>query len=168
MLGRIAVVLLAVPVWSLPAVAGADPVVPRPGAPCLSRLVDAMTWPPGDATPLLCAADAQRWEAVARPYPVSDRWVSYGPAVELHGQGRRNPSMLSGAWMATPTSPASRCHAEQVAVVPGTPTIGPPRIDDGEPGRPLSIQVVPTMSSIDISGECLWQKVAPEGFRSGW
>ena len=127
-----------------------------------------MTWLPDAETPLLCTDGAERWEAVAQPYPVSDRWVSYGPAVQLHGQGRRNPSMLSGTWIATPSSPESRCHAEQVAVIAGTPTIGPPRIDESEPGRPLSLEVVPTMTTIEISGDCLWQRVVPEGSRSGW
>lgn len=159
MLRRTAVVLVAMAALSSSAVASAEPGAPRPGTTCASDAGDAMTWSPGAEAPLVCAGG--RWQEVASAYPVSDRWVSVGPSVELHGQGRRNPSMLSGAWIGTPSSPEARCHAEQVAVVPGTPTYGPPKIDDGDAGRPLSVDVVATMATIELSGDCLWQKVSP-------
>lgn len=138
--------------------------------PCAPNLVDAMTRVPDAEKPLVCTDGGPHWETVADPYPISDRWLSYGPAIELHGQGRRNPSMLSGDWTATPSTPDTRCHAQQVAVIPGSPTIGPPRVDAGEPGRALSFYVEPTMATIEISGDCLWQKASPAGssLPSGW
>ena len=151
---------------SRPAVATADPAAPQPGTPCDSSLDGAMTMPPDHGTPLVCVGT--RWQPVTTPYPVSDRWLSYGPAIQLRGQGRPNPTMLSGDWIATPLAPESRCHAEQVAVIPGSPTFGAPRIADGEPGRPLIVAVAPTMSTIQISGDCLWQKAESDPGPPGW
>src|SRR4051794_6393302 len=107
---------------SRPAVAAADPAVPQAGTPCDQSLDGAMTMPPDHDGPLVCVGT--RWQPVTTPYPVSDRWLSYGAAIHLRGQGRPNPTMLSGDWTATPLAPESRCHAEQVAVIPGTPTFG--------------------------------------------
>jgi hypothetical protein len=159
-------IVAAAALLSRPAVATADPAAPESGTPCDSSLDGAMTMPPDHGTPLLCVDT--RWSPVTTPYPVSDRWLSYGPAIQLRGQGRPNPTMLSGDWIATPLAPESRCHAEQVAVTPGSPTFGPPRMDDGEPGRPLTVEVVPTMSTIQISGDCLWQKAESDPGPPGW
>jgi hypothetical protein len=159
-------VATAAALWSQPAVATADPAVPLPGTPCDSSLDGAMTIPPDHDTPLVCVGTS--WQFVTTPYPVSDRWLSYGPAIQLRGQGRPNPTMLSGDWVATPLDPDSRCHARQFAVIPGSPTIGAPRMDDGEPGRPLTLSVAPTMSTIQISGDCVWQKAESEPGPPGW
>ena len=152
--------------WPRPAVATADPAAPQSGTSCDSSLDGAMTMPPDHGMPLVCVDT--RWLPVTTPYPISDRWLSYGPAIQLRGQGRPNPTMLSGDWVATLLAPESRCQAEQVAVIPGSPTFGAPRIDDGEPGRPLTVTVAPTMSTIQISGDCLWQKAESEPGPPGW
>ena len=157
--------VLATAAFLLPSgVAAADPAAdsppPSPGAPCASDLVDVMSRVPDLVTPVVCGRDA-RWAAVADPYPISDRWLSAGPAIELHGQGRTNPSMLSGAWEATPATPESTCRSEQVAVLTDRPALGAPQVDDGRPGRPLAVEVAPTMATIELSGDCLWQRITP-------
>ena len=133
--------------------AGAEPVS---DAPCTADLDGALTLPVGARVPLACSDG--RWEPVTDPYPISAKWASYGPAMTLHGQGRPNPNLLSGAWTATPLSPDSACSATQSAVVPGSPTVGPPRVDRATAGQPLTFDVVPVLFTIEMSGDCLWQR----------
>ena len=144
-------------------IAAADPVVPQPGTACASDFAGATTWAPDAKAPLVCAdrggAGAQ-WQPVATPYPVSDRWLTFGPEVKLHGEGLRNATIRSGDWRAVPLDPGSSCRAEQYAVIPGTPTVGPPRIDQGIAGQPLSFEVVPKLFSIQMSGYCSWTRVS--------
>jgi hypothetical protein len=137
--------------------AGSGSALADPGRPCTPALAGAMTWPAGDVAPLVCADGA--WAAVADPYPISDRWLSVGPALTLHGEGRRNPQLESGDWTATALTTDTRCSATQLAVVPGSPTVGPPRVDRGDRGAALSLQVVPHLFSIEFGGDCLWQRV---------
>lgn len=147
---------------ALPAVAAADPGAPQPGTSCSANLSDAMTWPSDGTAPLACVGGpaGYQWTTVDSPYPISDRWVSFGPPMKLHGEGLRNAAIKSGDWTATPLDPESRCGAEQLAVVPGVGA-GPPSDIEGEPGRPLSLQVVPQLFSIEMTGDCLWQRVNP-------
>ena len=139
-----------------PPVAWADPVVPQPDTPCTTALDGALSWPADAKVPFACAQAG--WQPVTDPYPISARWVSTGPAMTLHGQGRPNPNLLSGAWVATPLSPESSCSATQLAVIPGSPTVGVPHVDEGATGQPLSFQVVPILFTIEMRGDCLWQK----------
>lgn len=136
--------------------AAADPDTPRQDSPCGDDLAGYLTWPADATAPLSC--DGSRWEPVVDPYPVSDAWVSLGPAMTLHGQGRRNPSLLSGQWTATPLTPESICSATQLAVVPNTPAVGPPQVDRGRAGQALAFEVVPTVATIEMSGDCRWQR----------
>jgi hypothetical protein len=138
------------------AVAAADPVGPQLGSNCPADAADAMTWPAGAQAPLVCAG--AKWQAVADPYPMSDEWLSYGPVMTLHGQGRRNPMLESGNWTASPLTTESSCAATQFAVVSGTPTLGPPQTDRGTPGQSLTLEVVPRLFTIEMTGNCLWQK----------
>lgn len=138
------------------AVSAADPAAPQPETPCTSDLRAVMTLPPEDTAPIVCTG--ARWGPVDTPYPVSDRWLSNGPAMKLHGQGLRNPNLLSGAWTATPLDDETTCRAEQYAVIPGTPQVGPPRVDQGDPGKSLSFEVLQRLFSIEMSGNCLWQR----------
>jgi hypothetical protein len=93
--------------------------------------------------------------------------------MKLHGEGLRNATIRSGDWTATPLTSDGQCGAEQLAVIPGVGA-GPPQDSEGERGQPLSLQVVPKLFSIEMSGECLWQKTnadQPEPGpqpRSGW
>jgi hypothetical protein len=138
-------------------VANADPVAPQPNASCTAEVKDALTWPAGATAPQMC--DGANWQPVADPYPMSDEWLSAGPVMTLHGQGRRNPMLESGRWTATPLTPESVCGATQFAVVSGTPTLTPPQSDRGEPGRPLALEVVPRLFTIELTGDCLWQRL---------
>ena len=140
---------------SAPAVASADPEVPQPGTPCASDMTDAMTWPPDNKSPLECLDN--QWQAVTTPQPPDDRWLSFGPPITLHGEGRRNPNVASGDWIATPQHANSGCRAEQRAVV-GPGVVGPPQVAESLKGQPLSFQVVPRLFSIEMGGYCLWTR----------
>lgn len=136
--------------------AAADPPTPGPGTPCASNLAGAMTWLADAKAPLSC--DGDRWSPVADPYPVSDEWVSLGPKVTLHGQGRRNPSIMTGAWTATPLDDETTCRATQYAVIPNTPQVGEPTVAQAPAGKALALEVVPSLFTIELTGDCLWQK----------
>ena len=142
---------------SAPALAWADPEAPQPGTACSVDMSDVMTWPSDARMPLVCANG--QWQTVTSPQPPNDRWLSYGPAMTLHGQGMRNPSVESGNWTATPQDPGSQCRAEQETVVsPGV--LSQPQVSEGKPGQPLSLQLLPRLFSIQMSGYCLWTRTA--------
>jgi hypothetical protein len=79
--------------------------------------------------------------------------------LELHGQGRRNPEILSGDWIGYPQDSGSRCSAEQAAVV-SAGVVGPPQTSMGGPGQPLQFEVLPVVFSIKLTGNCLWEKAS--------
>jgi hypothetical protein len=116
----------------------------------------AMTWPAGASAPLRC--DGGQWAPVTDPYPASDRWVSQGPVMTLRGGARQNPAIEPGAWTATALTSDTRCRAEQVSVTYGK-VDGPPRVDESAPGESLNLEVIPRLLTIDLSGDCLWQKI---------
>ena len=138
----------------------ADPAVPQQDTPCSANFADAMTSAPDDNMPLLCAEQpngAYEWKSVTSPYPVSDRWLTYGPELKLHGEGLRDGRIKSGDWIATPQDANTQCRARQIAVVDAG-VVGPPQITEGAMGKPVSIQVVPRLFSIQMTGYCLWAK----------
>jgi len=114
-----------------------------------------MTWPTDATMPLVCLNG--QWQVVTSPPPPNDKWLSAGPAMTLHGEGLRNPSLASGAWTAVPQDSTSTGRAEQRAVVDAG-VVGPPQVAAGQPGRPLSLHVVPQLYSIEMSGYCLWTR----------
>jgi hypothetical protein len=119
-----------------------------------------MTSVPDMKMPLVCAAQhdgGYRWNTVTSPNPVSDRWLSYGPEIKLHGEGLRDGRIKSGDWVATPQDANGRCRAEQIAVVDAG-VVGPPQIAEAARGEPLSIRVIPRLFSIQMTGYCLWVK----------
>jgi len=136
-------------------VAGADPVAPQSGSSCADNLADAVTQLP-DRSFLSCVRGS--WTPFAGPYVSSDRWFSFGPAVTLHGQGLRNPEILSGRWIATPQDSGTTCSAEQ-AVVVSAGEVGPPQTSKGMPGQPLRFEVLPVVFSIELTGNCLWERI---------
>jgi hypothetical protein len=150
----IAVASLTAALWS-PTAATADPLAPQPDTPCASNLSDVMTWPPGAKMPLVCRA--QRWELVATPQPPNDRWLSYGPAMTLHGEGLRNPNVASGDWTATPAGleqPVPRAAASG-----GQPRRGRRSSSIGRQARRTAF--IPSgaqLFSIEMSGYCLWTR----------
>ncbi|MFG1931493.1 hypothetical protein ACGFK1_12670 [Mycobacterium sp. NPDC048908] len=154
----IAAAVVSVSMVSAPVapVAAADPAEPQDSAPCGSDLTSVMTWPSDDQTPLVCADG--RWQTVTSPPPPNDRWLSFGPAMTLHGQGLRDPSVRSGAWTATPLDASTRCRAEQRAVVQAG-VVGAPQVTESQPGQTLSFHMLPQLYSIEMSGYCLWTLV---------
>jgi hypothetical protein len=142
-----------------PGVAHADLVVPRLDAACSENLAGALTQLPDAMTFLQCdnTSGNYQWSAFASPYPSSDRWLTYGPPVKLHGQGMRNPEILSGKWTGYPQEEGTTCAAEQTAVV-SAGEVGAPQISTGTAGQPLPFEVVPVVFSITLSGNCLWER----------
>lgn len=127
------------------AVAHADPVAPQEDAECMQSLDGAVTRSPDNETLLQCRAQfgsEYRWEAFTAEYPSSDRWVSYGPALTLYGEGRRNPEIASGDWVAYPLTAGDRCVAAQTPVV-AAGVLGIPQMSAGLPSQPLLFRVVP-------------------------
>lgn len=153
-------IALGFSVLGWPAQAWADPAVPQADTPCTADFAGAMTWPANDKMPLVCAGEGggYRWTSVSEPPAPSDRWVSYGPPMRLHGEGLRNPSVKSGNWTATPLDPNSTCRAEQLVVVKAG-VLGDPQIAEAGKGQPLSFQVPPRLFSITMSGYCMWTRV---------
>jgi hypothetical protein len=135
------------------AVVHAVPPAPQPGAGCAPAADRALSHT-ADDTVVQCSAG--RWAVYTNPYPSSDRWFSAGDGLDLHGQGMRNPEMMSGPWTGVPQDPAARCRAEQTAVV-SAGQVGEPQVSEGQPGQPLRFEVLPVMFSIHLDGDCLWQ-----------
>ena len=156
-----AMVVAATGALFAPAVANAEPVVPQPYTPCSEKIAGALTKLPDYKTVLECRNQAglsYRWQNFDSPYPNSDRWLTYGPELTLSGEGMRNREINSGDWTAYPQDSDGRCTAEQVAVI-AAGTVGPPQVSTGEPGQPLKFRVMPLLFNIELSGNCLWQKV---------
>lgn len=155
--------IAAAALFGAPACAHAQPpqpqqVTPQPDAPCSENLAGTMARL-ADGKNLACTGqgDGFRWTMSTTPYPLSDRWLTYGPELQLHGQGMRNPEIMSGRWTGYPQEPDAVCRAEQVAVL-GPGKVSPPESVTGEPGKPLEFGVSPTLFTIKLSGSCLWQK----------
>ena len=139
--------------------AAADPVAPQPDSACSATLTGARTQAKDGTTFLECvnAAGSYRWQPLTGPLPPSDRWLSYGPALTLHGQGRRNPEILSGHWIAQPQDPLGTCSAEQSAVV-SAGEVGPPQTSTGRSGQAIEFVVLPVVFTISLTGNCLWER----------
>jgi hypothetical protein len=154
------VVAAAAPLFT-PAVAHAEPVVPQQNAECSKNFTGALTQLPDLNTLLECRNQpgaGNRWQMVDDPYPNSDRWLTYGPKLTLHGEGQRNREINSGDWTGYPLDSGSRCDATQLVVVPAG-NVGEPQVSKGELGQPLRLQVMPLLFTIELNGNCLWEKV---------
>jgi hypothetical protein len=137
------------------AVAHADPVAPQPKAPCprtpagtLTRLADGQT---------LLQCQGGHWAPFTDIYPSSDIWLTYGPALTLHGQARPNPEIKAGSWTGIPQSPGSQCSAQQSDVIDAG-NMAPPQILTGDPGQPLALALTTQLATITLDGDCLWQR----------
>ena len=131
---------------------------PQPDAPCSETLAGAMARLADGKTNLVCTGQGggHQWTVFTSPYPLSDRSDEYGPELQLHGQGMRNPEIMSGRWTGDPQEPDAVCRAEQVTVL-GPGEVLHPRPPHGEPGTPLELSVAPTLFTIRLSGNCLWR-----------
>jgi hypothetical protein len=159
--GATAVAVTTVGILIAPAVATADPVTPQLGAPCPESVAGAMTQLPDLMTFVQCRnqrSGEYRWQTPESPYPNSDRWLTYGPQLTVHGEGQRNREIDSGPWVAYPQSPDSHCTAAQLDLAAAGERT-PARVTSGEPGRPLKLQVLPLLFTVELTGHCLWQKV---------
>lgn len=150
---KLAVPLFAALVTAAPAYA--EPAVPQPDTTCPSELTGTATLPFGRSLPLIC--QDQRWQAATAPTDPSDRWVSFGPVMALHGGGLRNPNLSAGSWTATPLDPGTRCAATQQTVI-SAGVLGDPVVAEGNLGQQLSLQVLPSLFDISMSGHCLWER----------
>jgi hypothetical protein len=155
-----ALVVAATAPFALPAVVAATPATPQPNTPCSENLGGALTQLPDLMTLLQCRSLpglGYQWQVFDDPYPNSDRWLTYGPTLTLHGEGQRNREINSGDWTAYPQDPDASCTAQQLAVVDAG-ELGAPQLSTGEPGQPLRFQVLPLLFTVEMSGYCLWQK----------
>jgi len=145
----------------LPAVAHADVTAPAVGSPCAAELADTMTLLPDESTYVSCqqVGPGQEWAQVQTPFEPSDSWLSYGPAITLHGQGMRNPNLTSGRWAATPVNPETTCRATQTTVVEAG-VLAQPVVTAGEQGRPLELEMLPRLFYVELEGECLWERTS--------
>ena len=119
-----------------------------------------MTLLPDERTYAVCGQTpaGYAWSDVQTPFEPNDSWLSYGPVITLHGQGMRNPNLTAGQWMATPRDPQTTCRAQQTTVVEAG-VLAPPVPAEGQQGAPLSLQLLPRLFYLELSGDCLWQKV---------
>ena len=138
----------------------ADVPAPDVGAACTAELEGAMTLLPDGTTYVSCLQQPRAdfaWAAVQMPFPPNDTWFSYGPTIILHGQGMRNPNLSSGAWTATPQDPEAACRVTQTTVLEAG-ALAAPKVSEGEPGKPLAVQMQPTLFYAELAGNCLWVK----------
>ena len=135
---------------------------PQPGSACGETLDGALTALPqaagitGNTKSLLQCRDGA-WRPFVDPYPSSDRWLTTGPELILHGQGRRNPEAKAGTWTASPQTSEARCSVERVDVVGAGETSAPETLT-ADPGRPLTFEVGDHMFTAKLAGYCLWQR----------
>jgi hypothetical protein len=134
---------------------GPPPPPPAVGAACGGNLDGALTGA-GDTKNLLTCSGTT-WQQYLDPYPSSDRWLTTGPELVLHGQGRRNPEIQGGTWMGTPQTTDTTCGAEIVDVL-GAGKTSKPQTLAADPGRPLTMDVSDHLFTVRLKGYCLWQK----------
>jgi hypothetical protein len=141
-------------------IASADPMpVPQIAAPCSADFDGAMTLLPDEQTYVICEVSpvGHAWSALQTPFDPNDTWLSYGPEIQLHGQGMRNPNLSSGRWTATPLDPTTVCQAREQTVVEAG-VLSDPQVFAADPGQPLSVQMLPKLFYVTLSGTCLWTK----------
>lgn len=152
---RMAVAAAAFAVLFSSGIAAADPVAPQANTPCPPDAAGAATRPADAKMPLVCAGGS--WQAVTAPLPPNDRWLSVGPPILLHGDGRQNPDVKSGDWTATPRNAETRCRAEQVTVL-GPGVLAAPDVTEGGAGERLDVTFQPRLFKLQLSGDCLWTR----------
>ena len=135
------------------------PPAPALGAGCPADLDDTMTLLPDEQTYAICQQGPVgfTWNPAPIPFEPHERWWSYGPQINLHGQGMRNPNVTSGRWTATPQDPETLCRAEQQTVVEAG-VLSEPRVDEGQPDEDLAVEFLPKLFCLKLSGNCVWTK----------
>jgi len=141
-------------------IAHADVPTPQLEAPCPVELAGSMTLLPDQQTYVVCREEiAARfaWMAASTPFEPNDQWLSYGPAITLHGQGMRNPNLTSGQWTATPQDSETQCRAQQETVIEAG-VLSTPQVSQGAKGQSLALTMLPNLFYAELSGNCLWVK----------
>ena len=159
--GAAALVVTATATLIGPPVVSAEPVAPQPDTPCSESLAGALTQLPDLKTVLQCRnqqSGEYRWQSFGSPYPNSDRWLTYGPQLILHGEGQPNREIDSGDWTAYPQASGGQCRLPNTTVIRAG-ELSRPQVSTGEPGQPLKLRVLPLLFTIELTGYCLWQKV---------
>jgi hypothetical protein len=139
--------------------AGADVLPPAVGMGCSQELDGAMTLLPDQTSYVICqrAGMGLAWTPVQTPFPPNDIWLSYGPAITLHGQGMRNPNLSAGEWTATPQDADTACAVTQTDVVEAG-VLARPQVSQGEQGKPLTVRMDTSLFYVELAGNCLWVK----------
>jgi len=155
----VATLLLAAVTVVWPGGAHADPIAPGLQTPCPAELGGTMTLLPDEQTYVVCqeAAADYAWTAAPVPFEPNDTWLSYGPAITLHGQGMRNPNLSSGPWTATPQDSETVCRVQQETVVEAG-VLSTPQLTEGESGQPLEVAMAPKLFYAELAGNCLWER----------
>jgi hypothetical protein len=155
LVASVCVTLIATPM------AEAGQGAPEPDSPCANSLAGALTQLPDLRTVLRCQGQQGgefRWRTFSSPYPNSDRWLTYGPQLTLHGEGQPNREIDSGDWIAYPQVSGGQCTASQQVVVKAG-QLSQPQLSTGAPGGALTLRLLPLLFTVDLTGYCLWQKV---------
>lgn len=145
---------------ALAAPAHAEPAVPQLGGACPPEPAGVMTLLADQQTYAVCQRNPDgdyTWAAAPTPFEPNDAWRSYGPPISLHGQGMRNPNVISGAWTGIPQDPDAQCRAEQQVVVEAG-VLSPPVVSEARAGEDLAVRLLPRLFSLTLSGDCLWTR----------
>lgn len=151
------------------ALAQADPDT-RPTAPapsptlyasCPAQLDGTLTALPSEAGDppdgrKLLECSGGTWKTFRAEYPSSDRWLSTGSELLLHGQGVRNAEFFGGHWTGTPQSEDSVCRAEYVDATGGR--MAEPQVVTAEAGEPVEFEASTHLFTVKLSGYCLWER----------
>jgi hypothetical protein len=118
-----------------------------------------MTLLPDEQTYVICqeGGAGYAWTAASVPFEPNDTWLSYGPAITLHGQGMRNPNLSSGWWTATPQDDETECRVQQETVVEAG-VLSQPQVSQAQKGEQLSVKMLPKLFYVELSGNCRWER----------
>ncbi|WP_264025752.1 hypothetical protein [Mycolicibacterium insubricum] len=136
---------------------------PQSGAVCAATLDGAVTQLPDQSTEpgarksLLECKDGS-WQDYRAEYPNSDRWLSTGPELVLHGQGVRNPEFMAGHWTGTPQESDAICHATYVQGGDDNPKITQTHEVNGDAGKPVEFEAPVRLFTVTLTGNCLWER----------
>ena len=112
---------------------------------------------PGARKSLLECKDGS-WQDYRAEYPNSDRWLSTGPELVLHGQGVRNPEFMAGHWTGTPQESDAICHATYVQGGDDNPKITQTHEVNGDAGKPVEFEAPVRLFTVTLTGNCLWER----------
>ena len=133
----------------------ADTTAAQPDSPCPDGFEGALTGTGTERPLLICTGGT--WQQLHDPYPSSDRWLTTGPELIVHGQGRRNPEAKAGSWTGLPQTAEAHCRVDSVDVVGAGRTSAPQTFTAGA-GQPLHFEVSDHLFTVALSGFCLWQR----------